>query len=308
MSENHTKELATSTPTPLAQIEFTRDQIDLIKRTVAKGTTDDEFKLFLYTARRTGLDPLAKQIHAIKRWDGGLQRNVMAIQTGIDGYRLMAERTQRYAPGQAPKYEYKPDGSLLSATAYVKKYSQGAWHEIAATAFYDEFVQKAKGGAPNSMWTKMPHNQLAKCAEALALRKAFPAEMSGVYTHEEMAQADNTPASAQNDNVQPYESYPATATEAAPKDYGAYESYTPPTPAIKIGQRLITEKQRKFLFALWKQTGRPDAEMKEYLKAHHGITSSTELTSDKMDAVLEWIKAPKKTTLDDVLDAEEVGQ
>ena len=173
----------------LPTMTFTKDQVELVKRTVAKGTTDDELALFLYTAKKTGLDPLIKQIHAVKRWNTQEGREVMSIQTGIDGYRLIAERTGHYAPGREPSFEEK-DGKLFSATAYVKKFVGGVWHEVAATAFWDEYVQKKKDGTTNVMWGKMPRLMLAKCAETLALRRAFPAEMSGVYTHEEMAQAE----------------------------------------------------------------------------------------------------------------------
>ncbi len=177
-------------PTPNPPPKLSREQIDLIKRTVAKGTTDDELQLFLYTAGRTGLDPLAKQIHAIKRWNGRERREVMSIQTGIDGYRLIAERTGHYAPGQEPTYEVDA-GELVSATAYVKKLVAGVWHPVAASAYYEEYVQTDREGNPTPTWKRMPRLMLAKCAEALALRRAFPAEMSGVYTFDEMAQADS---------------------------------------------------------------------------------------------------------------------
>ena len=78
--------------TPVQRERFTREQIEILKATVAAGTSDDELSLFLETARRRGLDPFAGQIHAVMRWDGRAQREVMKIQTGIDGFRSLADR------------------------------------------------------------------------------------------------------------------------------------------------------------------------------------------------------------------------
>jgi phage recombination protein Bet len=166
-------------------MEFTEDKLQLLKNTVCKGSSDAELQLFTHICNRTGLDPFAKQIYAIKRGD------TMTIQTSIDGYRLIAERTRGYAPGRQPDFVMS-DGKLISATAYIRKQTDdGTWHEVAATAFFDEYVQRDRTGAPMQFWKKMPHTMLAKCAEALALRKAFPADFSGIYTREEMAQAEN---------------------------------------------------------------------------------------------------------------------
>lgn len=167
-----------------APSHFTEEQITTIKNMYCKGCTDDEFKVFLYTCERTGLDPFAKQVYAIKRGQA------MTIQTSIDGYRLVAERTGRYCPGQKPTYEYDKNGKLLSATAYVKKLTQdGTWHVVEAEAAFSEYMQ-AYNGKPSGLWEKMPRVMLAKCAEALAIRKCFPAELAGVYTKDEMEQAD----------------------------------------------------------------------------------------------------------------------
>lgn len=175
---------------------FDNRQMSLLRDTICKGATPDEFQMFAHICKKTGLDPFMKQVFPVKRWDAKLKREVMTIQTSIDGYRLLADRTGRYAPGREPTFAVKADGSLLSATAYVKKQTaDGTWHEIAATAFYDEYCQKFADRAtgemkPTKFWADMPHSQTAKCAEALALRKAFPAEMSGIYTKEEMQQSE----------------------------------------------------------------------------------------------------------------------
>ncbi len=166
------------------EYNLTEGYIQTVKNTIAKGATDNELRLFLETARRTGLDPMARQIFCVKRYAGG--KEVMSVQTSIDGFRLIADRTKQYVPSREPTYTFDKDGNIESATAYVKKLVAGTWHEIPATAFYDEYVQTTKDGKPNSMWRKMPRLMLAKCAESLALRKAFPAQLSGLYTSEEM--------------------------------------------------------------------------------------------------------------------------
>lgn len=167
------------------QYGYDAPKVQLIKDLVAVGASDNELALFLYTAQRTGLDPLAKQIYCIKR------QGKMTIQTGIDGYRLIADRTGNYAPGRAPTFEYDTDGKVYSATAYVMKYVRATWHEVSATAFWDEYVV-LYNGQPGNLWASKPRVMLAKCAEALALRRAFPAELSGLYTDTEMG--DTAPA------------------------------------------------------------------------------------------------------------------
>lgn len=174
----------------VARMAFTPDQRELIKSMFFKGATDDEFKVFLYVAEAVNLNPLLKQIHPVKRWDRQLGREAMQIQTGIDGYRLIANRTNRYRPGREATFKYDDAGKLISATSYIEvEYSDG-WKEHSATALYSEYVQLTKEGKPVHMWQKMAHNQLAKCAEALIIRRAFPQEIGPVRSDEEMEQAD----------------------------------------------------------------------------------------------------------------------
>ena len=178
-------------------------KIELVKDTIARGATDDELMLFLHLAQRSGLDPFSRQIYLIERRANvnGEWKTTRQPQTGIDGLRLIADRTDRYAPGREPSFTYDAAGALLTATAYVKKFVHGEWHEVAATAHYDEYVQRKKDGQPNQMWGEKPHIMLAKCAEALALRRAFPAEMSGLYTADEIRADESAQAAVSVVNV-----------------------------------------------------------------------------------------------------------
>jgi len=192
---------------PLAQpAGFSTDQIDLIKNTVAVGTSDLELALFLEVCRSTGLNPFQRQVYAVvrkgktKQGNQWVETSKMVIQTGIDGYRLIAARSGVHMGTTDPEFGPLKDGYPEFARVIVRKLVHGQMVEFPATARWAEYVQtkaEYQGGSAtgkqivSDMWAKMPHTMLGKCSEALALRKAFPAELSGVYSDVEMQQADN---------------------------------------------------------------------------------------------------------------------
>ena len=178
----------------LMKIDFTQEQVDLIKNQIAPNATADELKLFLYQCRRTGLDPLTRQIYAIHRkqrnQDGSYSAK-MSIQTSIDGFRVIAERSGTYAGQDKPVFNYDGNGKIQNAEVTVYRFAPDGTRYPAATgvAFWSEYVQEYQG-KPQGLWAKMPHTMISKVAEALALRKAYPLDLSGLYTNDEMNQAD----------------------------------------------------------------------------------------------------------------------
>jgi phage recombination protein Bet len=175
------------------KITFSGDQIALIKSQIAPKATDSELQLFLYQAKRTGLDPLTRQIYAIHRWNSLQGKEVMTIQTSIDGFRVIAERSGDYAGQDEPLFSYDENKKLQSVKVTVYRFRGEVRYPAAVgVAFWNEYVQTNKEGKPTGLWVKMPHTMLSKVAEALALRKAYPQDLSGLYTSEEMQQADKT--------------------------------------------------------------------------------------------------------------------
>jgi len=181
----------------LTPTQQTLKGLQAVRSVLAPDLSVEELRLFAMVATRSGLDPFAKQVYAIKR------KGRVTFQTGIDGYRSIAERTGEYDGQDEPEYGAwiaEPFGHPESAT--VRVYRKDMGHAVAATAFWDEYYPGPAGKVPGEheqgqMWVKMPRVMIAKVAEALALRKAFPWDPNrgrgiggDLYTSEEMAQAD----------------------------------------------------------------------------------------------------------------------
>ena len=203
------KETRLATPAP----EFSNEQIRLLGETVAKGCDQNELAFFLHVAKLKRLDPFTGQIHVVKRWDSSLGKEKMTVQVGIDGFRVTAARSNDLAGIDDPEYDTEEGEHPNWAKVTVYRYGRNNERiPYKATARWTEYAQTKKDGNINSMWRKLPWLMLGKCSEALALRKAFPDELSGMYTNEEMDQADSE-VPAQHDGKKPPVQQPQRASE-----------------------------------------------------------------------------------------------
>jgi phage recombination protein Bet len=275
------------------QTFWTDHQLAALRQVGVENASDGDLKVFFHQAARTGLDPFVRQIYMIGRntqnprtrqWE-----TKYTIQTGIDGYRLVARRvvdsrgeTIEYGDtlwcGEDRQWTDVWVSPKPPVAAKVTIFRNGM--RFSAIALWREYVQTTRDGQPNSMWSRMGSGQLAKCAEALALRKAFPQDLSGVYTSEEMGQADNhteaTPARTS--------SSPASAWE----DAGAVESSEP-----------ITAKTRGHMFKLLAEFGFTDPEVQRQGMSRivgRPVDSRATLTEDEGRAIVMDLEARKAAT------------
>lgn len=220
--------------------EWTPDQMKLITDVVAKGATPDELKLFLYRCKNLGLDPLTPgQIYFIKYGN-----NPGSIVVGIDGFRSKAARTNKLK-GIKRGIIYNKDGHCVGAWSEV--YREG-W-DIPAR----EEVALHEYNTGKAMWAKMPETMIKKVAEAAALRMAFPDELGGIYTQEEMDQAD---------------------------------------PSLKKTVRVILDSKQQLLKDLGlhlKESGIPIETVKEFTRSKFNTESSADLNSDQLEDTIEFI-------------------
>jgi phage recombination protein Bet len=251
---------------------FTSDQVDLIKRTIAEGASDDELKLFLHQAQRTGLDPLARQIYCVFRWANVQDPNTgrwnkvrrMTIQTSIDGFRLIADRTGNYAGQLGPLWcgpngawtDVWLDSKVPPSAAKVGILRRDFKEPLWSVALFEAYAGRT-GDKLNAIWQKHGPLMVAKCAEALGLRRAFPQELSGLYTDDEMQQAAEPAAEPKAPVAEPDVMQPKPKPEPKPEPEAR-----PPNTRLNIKQIMALEQAARAAAA------KGSAEMELFWRSH----------------------------------------
>ena len=307
------------------------EQVQLIKATVAKGATNDELKLFLNVCQKTGLDPFTRQIYCIERYsfENGVSKRNMVTQISIDGQRVVAERSGKYQ-GQLGPFWCGDDGvwqdSWLSdkypAAAKVGVLKEGFKEPLWAVAHFKEYVCTKKDGNPTKMWEEKSALMIAKVAEALALRKAFPQDLSGLYTSEEMPeeaiettakkpeaatapqqQLPNASASKPIQTISTTSSGPSTISLPAGVtiDTAKVSGTTKPSPGpteFKQEQKpgCITKDQLDLFWKHVRSLGLTDDYIRKYLRDSFDITYSRDIPASEFNDVMTYLSGIGKST------------
>lgn len=170
----------------------------VLQSSLYPGASPASIKMVLGYCRATGLDPMQKPVHIVPMWDGKTQQMRDVVMPGIGMYRTQAARTGCAGvsePDFGPDVTEAIGGQQITFPVWCRvtvkrKIATGEIVEFTAKEFWKENYAvrggKEKSIAPNAMWTKRPYGQIAKCAEAQALRKAFP-EIGSEPTSDEMA-------------------------------------------------------------------------------------------------------------------------
>lgn len=248
--------------------KLTDEQQDLIRNTVAKNATKDELKLFLYQCNRLGLDPLSKQVHFVKYGN-----NPGSIITGIDGFRVVAHRTGKLAGIKR--------GALKDAQGKLI----GGWAEV----YRSDWTHPAREEVPLSeynkgtaTWKQMPETMIKKVAEAAALRMAFPSDLSGVYSKEEMDEVEDAPSPSVVNimNITPQKESTQTEKKEEPK---ALPHQT------KEWFEVGTEIRAAMAEYSWKAS-----DLEEYIKSTYKKPIA-QLSFEEMKQVLHHVSNPPQT-------------
>lgn len=238
------------------QQEFSEQQLAVLTQLGVTNASKGDLALFFNQAQRTGLDPFSRQIYMIGRYSSRDRAYKQTIQVGIDGFRQIAHKTAKQC------------GETFGMEDTLWADNKGRWHDLwlgnmppaaakvtvlrngqrfSAVAVFNEYAGFTKDGELTSMWASKPALMIAKCAEAAALRKAFPADLSGLYTADEMSQADNETQPPTPVVIDP--TVPPTMHQKPPK-------MTPPPQAQpELGEDKLLNRYRQMMSTILQESG-----------------------------------------------------
>lgn len=190
-----------------------QELMKVLQTSLYPGAAPDSIRMVLGYCKAAGLDPMQKPVHIVPMWDGKAKQMRDVVMPGVNLYRTQAARSGECAgvtePEFGPDVTEKIGGQEITYPQWCRvtvsrRLPTGEIVAFTAREFWRENYA-VKGGqeksiAPNAMWTKRPYGQIAKCAEAQALRKAFP-EIASQPTADEMEGKQLHPDESPQQNI-----------------------------------------------------------------------------------------------------------
>ena len=270
------------------------ERMRLLADTIGRDLTPSELAYFVEVAKLKGLDPFSRQIYAIKRYDKRLGRDVMTIQQGIDGFRSSAESSGKYA-GQEGPWWCGEDGQwrevwVSEAPPVASKilvYRRDFVKPIAGVAHFREYAQTFRDGNLMGLWGSHPCVMVSKCAESIALRRAFPDQLSGVYSPDEMPIEDTKTMSEETRTAYVSAMEEGIPPGEAPKGWEESTVSATPPPGIFAGVEASEAIEAEIIEvkSAPKKTEKPKAKKKKPSKSASQILLEFADAADAVDAV-----------------------
>lgn len=304
--------VATVEPHALAPM-VPEDKKRLLRETIAKGTSPGEFDLFVSVCNLRRLNPFTKQIHPVVReeWNPITKQREpkMVIQTGIDGFRVIAERTREFE-GEGD-YQWCGDDMVWRdvwleseppAAARATVWRKGR-RPTTMIARWGAYAPYKRDGELMSMWKQRGPEQLVKCAAALAYRAAFSEDTSGLYTDDEMGQADNERPQVHAQQRAPKQlGAPAQERKSTPPPAAEAPVFSKRFPNKQYANKPLSEAPGEILsdYAAWVEHFMKDPKLGDVTRAAY--QRSLDDTQAALDALIEAESAKEAVKTDAIIE------
>lgn len=278
--------------------------ISVLQESLYPGAKADSVALVMEYCRAAGLDPMQKPVHIVPMWDKNLRAMRDVIMPGVNSYRVNAMRSRDYLGISEPEFGPMVDGGSIGISypewckVTVKRSINGQIAEFTVVEYWIEnYATAGKDSTmPNAMWKKRPRGQIAKCAEAQALRKAFP-EIASAPTYEEMEgkldQSEDKPVMKHMGNVE-------VVTNKAPTEEEVKEAIESLEQCIDKGVEALGNQWKSLSIDLRKAIGAEEiATMKKSAEDHMKPLSKKMAGAKTLDELYELADVERELNEDE---------
>lgn len=210
MVEKNVTTTGNATPAELKKRNINGQTWKVLQETIFPNASDASILMAIDYCKVRNLDILKRPVHIVPIWNADQKRFIDTVWQGISELRTTAMRTGQYAGIDETIYGKDITKRVGDVEITFPEYAQTTVYRmingtrvpfVGDKVYWLETVATKKDGSPNAMWKQRPYGQIAKCAEAAALRKAFPEELGNEYAAEEMGNKINSTQNEQKQEI-----------------------------------------------------------------------------------------------------------